>query len=135
MYVVYESPLQMLADSPSNYLREPECMEFLSAVPTTWDETHALDGRIGEYVLIARRKGAEWYVGAMTNDSARTLPLDLSFLGDGTYTLDAWADGPNAARNGMDYVKQTQSVTRDSRLELHLAPGGGWAARIRKTTP
>jgi alpha-glucosidase len=135
MYVVYESPLQMLADSPSNYLREPECMEFLSAVPTTWDETRALDGRIGQYVLVARRKGAEWYVGAMTNDSARTLPLDLSFLGDGAYTLDAWSDGPNAARNGMDYVKQTQSVTRDSHVELHLAPGGGWAARIRRTTP
>jgi alpha-glucosidase len=135
MYVVYESPLQMLADSPSEYLREPECMEFLAAVPTTWDETRALDGKVGESVLVARRKGDEWYVGAMAGTARRDLALDLSFLGDGTYTLDAWEDGPNADRNGMDYRKTSRSVTRTTRVELHLAPGGGYAARIRRTTP
>ncbi|AHG93159.1 Glycoside hydrolase 97 (plasmid) [Gemmatirosa kalamazoonensis] len=133
MYVVYESPLQMLADSPTQYLREAESMEFLEAVPTTWDETRALDGRVGEHVLVARRSGSEWYVGAMTNDRARTLALDLSFLGDGPYTLDAWEDGPNADRDGTDYRKTSRSVTRGTRVELHLAPGGGYAARIRRT--
>jgi alpha-glucosidase len=135
MYVVYESPLQMLADSPSEYLREPECMEFLAAVPTTWDETRALDGTVGESVLVARRKGDEWYVGAMAGTARRDLTLDLSFLGDGAYTLDAWEDGPNADRNGMDYRKTSSAVTRTSRVALHLAPGGGYAARIRRTTP
>jgi alpha-glucosidase len=126
----------MLADSPSEYLREPECMEFLEAVPTTWDETRALDGKIGEYVLVARRKGDEWYVGAMNGASkARTLALDLSFLGDGAYTMDAWADGANADRDGRDYNKSTRSVTRADRVELTLAPGGGYAARVRRTTP
>lgn len=132
MYVVYESPLQMLADDPSEYLREPETMEFLAAVPTVWDETHALAAEVGGYVLIARRRGAEWYVGGMTNGSARTLSLDLSFLGEGRYTLDSWSDGINADRNASDYRKETRSVTRADRVEVRLAPGGGYAARIRR---
>ncbi|HVI78653.1 MAG TPA: glycoside hydrolase family 97 protein, partial [Candidatus Acidoferrum sp.] len=85
MYVVFESPLQMLADTPSNYLREPEAMEFLAAVPTEWDETRALDGRISDYVLLARRNGRDWYVGAMTDWTQRDLDVDLSFLGDGSF--------------------------------------------------
>jgi alpha-glucosidase len=131
MYVVYESPLQMLADSPSEYLRETESMEFLSAVPTVWDETHALAGQVGGYALVARRRGAEWYVGAMSNGTARTLTLDLSFLGAGRFTMDSWSDGINADRDGMDYRRETRAVSRSDRLELRLAPGGGFAARIR----
>ena len=80
MYVVFESPLQMLADSPSNYMREPEAMEFLGPVPTVWDETKVLDAKLGEYVLLARRSGRDWYVGAMTNWTGRDLDVDLSFL-------------------------------------------------------
>ncbi len=131
MYVVYESPLQMLADDPSEYLREPETMEFLAAVPTVWDETHALAAEVGGYVLIARRRGAEWFVGGMTNGTPRTLTLDLSFLGAGRYTLDSWSDGINADRNASDYRKETRSVTRGDRVEVKLAPGGGYAARLR----
>ena len=96
MYVVFESPLQMLADSPSNYLREPEAMEFLSAVPPVWDETRALDGRIGDYVLVARRSGREWYVGAMTDWTARELEVDFSFLPEGEFKMDSYQDGVNA---------------------------------------
>ena len=132
MYVVYESPLQMLADDPSEYQREPETMEFLAAVPTVWDETHALAAEAGGYVLMARRRGAEWFVGGMTNGQARTLTLDLSFLGNGRYTLDSWSDGTNAERNGSDYRKETRSVTRADRVELKLASGGGYVARIRR---
>jgi alpha-glucosidase len=133
MYVVYESPLQMLADSPSEYLREPESMQFLSAVPTVWDETRALAGQVGGYALIARRRGADWYVGAMNNGTARTLTLDLSFLGAGRFTMDSWSDGINADRNGMDYRRETKAVAHGDRTELKLAPGGGFAARIRPT--
>jgi alpha-glucosidase len=132
MYVVFESPLQMLADSPSEYEREPEAMEFLRAVPVLWDETRPLDGQVGSHILVARRRGAEWFVGAMTNGTARTLPLDLSFLGRGRYTMDAWADGINADRNGMDYTRETRAVSASDTITLKLAPGGGFAARIRK---
>ena len=131
MYVVFESPLQMLADSPSNYLREPESLEFLAAVPTVWDETRVLDARVGEYILLARRAGKDWYVGAMTGWTPRDVDLSLSFLGEGGYIADIYRDGPNADRVGVDYVREKHAVVSSDRLRIHLAPGGGWAARIR----
>ncbi len=130
MYVVFESPLQMLADSPSHYAREPEAMEFLGPVPTVWDETRALDGRIGDYVVVARRSGAIWYVGAMTDWTPRELSVDLSFLPEGSFDLDAFEDGVNAGRNGSDYRRVRKAVDQNTRLRLHLAEGGGWAARL-----
>jgi len=130
MYVVYESPLQMLSDSPSNYLKEPESLEFLSAVPTVWDETRVLDAKLGEYILLARRNGREWYAGGMTNWTARDLEVDLSFLGRGAFRADTYRDGPNADRAAVDYRRETIPVSAASRLKIHLAPGGGWAARI-----
>jgi alpha-glucosidase len=130
MYVVFESPLQMLADAPSNYLRELESLEFLSAVPSVWDETRVLDAKLGEYIILARRHGAEWYVGAMTNWTARDLDLDLSFLGSGSYQADIYRDGPNADRVGVDYQREKRSVASSERIRIHLAPGGGWAARM-----
>jgi alpha-glucosidase len=131
MYVVYESPLQMLADSPTNYLREPECMEFLSAVPSVWDETRVLAARIADYIAVARRSGTEWYCGAMTDWSPRELTLDLSFLPAGNFVMDAWQDGVNADRRADDYKKTTRTVTRATKLTVQLAEGGGWAARLR----
>jgi alpha-glucosidase len=130
-YVVYESPLQMLADTPSSYLREPEVMEFLGPVPTVWDESRVLAGQIGDYVLVARRHGREWYVGAMTDWTARELPLDLAFLPEGRFQMEAYADGPNADRHASDYRKSRSEITRVTQLKLALAEGGGWAARIR----
>ena len=131
MYVVYESPLQMLCDSPTNYLREPECLEFLSAVPTVWDETQVLGARIAEYVAIARRSGREWYCGAMTDWSPRELPLDFSFLPAGNFLLEEYHDGMNADRLASDYKKTTRTVTSATKLTVRLAEGGGWAARLR----
>ena len=130
MYVVYESPLQMLSDSPSNYLREPEAMEFLAAVPTEWDETKALDGKIAQYVAVARRSGDDWYVGAMNNWTGRELELDFSFLPEGNFQMDAYQDGENADRLGSDYKLVRSQVNRNSKIKITLAPGGGWAARI-----
>ena len=130
MYVVYEGPLQMLADTPSNYLREPEAMEFLSVVPTEWDETKVLDAKIADYVLVARRNGRDWYVGAMGDWTTRDLDVDLSFLPDGNFTMDAYQDGINADHNASDYKKTATQVSKTTKLKIHLAPGGGWAARI-----
>jgi len=130
MYVVYEAPLQMLSDSPSNYLREPEIMEFLGPVPTVWDETRVLDARIAEFVLVARKSGAEWYVGAMTDWTARDLEVDFSFLGQGRFSMEAYEDGVNADRFASDYKKTATPVSSTTKLKIHLAPGGGWAARI-----
>lgn len=132
MYVVYEGPLQMLSDTPSNYLREPEAMEFLAAVPTTWDETKVLDAKISQYVLLARRNGDDWYVGAMTDWTPRDLEIDFSFLPQGTFTLDAYEDGANADRNATDYKKSIQQITRTTKLKIHLAPGGGFAGRVHR---
>jgi alpha-glucosidase len=130
MYVVYESPLQMLCDSPSNYLKEAECMDFFSRVPTVWDDTKVLDAKVGEYVLITRRSGNEWYVGAMTNWTARELEVDFSFLDAGNYTIEIYQDGINADRNAMDYKKVVRTVTKNEKLNIHLAPGGGWVGRL-----
>lgn len=131
MYVVFESPLQMLADTPSHYLREPEIMEFLGPVPTTWDETRVLDAKLGDYVLVARRHGREWWLGAMTDWSPRELDVDLTFLGEGAFELDAFQDGVNADRYGEDYKRVKSPVDHTRRLKVRLAEGGGWAARVR----
>lgn len=131
MYVVYDAPLQMLSDSPSNYLREPEIMEFLGAVPTTWDDTRVLDARIAEYVLVARKNGRDWYVGGMSDWEAHDVDVDFSFLPEGNFTLEAYQDGVNADRNASDYKKTSTQVNRTTKLKIHLASGGGWAGRIR----
>ncbi len=132
MYVVFESPLQMLADNPTHYYKEPECMEFLSEVPTVWDDTKVLDAKVGEYVLVARRNGDKWYVGAMTNWTPRDLSVDFSFLPEGEYNINIWQDGINADRNANDYKKVSQTVDKNTKLKIHLAPGGGWAAIVSK---
>jgi len=132
MYVVYESPLQMLSDSPSNYMREPEIMDFLAAVPTEWDDTKVLDARIADYVVVGRRKGRDWYLGAMTDWTPRNLEIDLSFLPEGTFTMEAYQDGVNADRNASDYRKITSQVNRSTKVKLPLASGGGLAARIHQ---
>jgi alpha-glucosidase len=131
MYVVFESPLQMLSDSPSNYMREPDVMEFLAVVPTEWDDSKPLDGKIAEYIAIARRNGSDWYVGAMTNWTGRDLEIDFSFLPEGNFQMSAYQDGQNADRMGSDYKLVKMPVTRTTKLKITLAPGGGWAARIQ----
>jgi alpha-glucosidase len=135
-YVIFEAPLTMLCDSPSNYLAEPECLQWMAAVPTVWDETVALDGRVGDYAAIARRKGADWYVGAMTDWDARTLTLDLAaFLSEGTWQVEIFRDGPNAHRAARDYVRETRTLSVSPArhtLDIDMAPGGGWTAKFTK---
>lgn len=105
-------------------------MEFLSQVPVVWDETSVLDARVADYVLLARRSGKEWYVGAMTDWSPRELLLDFSFLPPGEHEMTLYRDGMNAHRYGSDYKKETRTVTSKDTMKIQLAPGGGWAARI-----
>jgi alpha-glucosidase len=100
-------------------------------VPTVWDETVVLGGQVGEFVALARRSAkGEWYLGAMTNWTARDLELDLSFLGEGSHRAEVWQDGPNAERVGNDFKRTSQAVDKGTKLRVHLAPGGGWVARV-----
>ena len=131
-YVVFDSPLNMLCDSPSNYMKEKECTDFIATVPEIWDETRGLDGKVGEYVAIARRNGQVWYVGAMTDWSARELTLDLGFLPEGEYVVELFRDGVNADRAACDYRKETVDLPADRKIAVKMAPGGGWAAKIVK---
>jgi len=132
MYAVFESPLQMLADNPSNYYREPECMEFLAPVPSVWDDTKVLEAKVSDYIAVARKSGATWYVGAMTDWDPRELDLKLDFLGEGTYTMKVWKDGLNADKHASDFAQETINVTAGSTVKVKMAPGGGWAAIISK---
>ena len=129
-YAVFEAPLTMLCDSPSNYMAEPECTEFIAGFPTVWDETVPICGEIGEYVAVARRSGDIWYIGALTNWDARDLTLDLNFIGDGNMTV--FQDGINADRAARDYKKTSAKIPADGIVKIHLAPGGGWVARITR---
>ena len=129
-YAIFEAPLTMLCDSPSNYMAEPECTDFIAAFPTTWDETVPVCGKIGEYVAIARRKGNDWYVGALTGWDERDLVLDLSFIGKGKMTI--FQDGVNAHRAAQDYKKVTKDLPADGKVQIHMAPGGGWVAKISR---
>src|SRR5260370_11009233 len=135
MYVVYESPLQMLSDTPAAYRGEPGA-DFLKVVPASWDETRALDGRIGEYVVVARRLGSDWFIGAMT-DAPRTLEVPLPFLGAGPYEATVYAAVPDSAtaptRIGVTSVKIPAGPTRRP-LALNLVRGGGAPIQGRPAT-
>jgi alpha-glucosidase len=131
MYVIFESPLQMMADSPSNYLRESESAEFISKIPTIWEDTRVLEASIGEYLILARRNGSYWYIGAMTNENAREFTIGLSFLNDGNYSAEIIEDGINADRYGSDYRKVNRTVSKDDSLGIKLAAGGGWAVILK----
>jgi alpha-glucosidase len=129
MYVIYESPLQMLADNPSNYYSEPESMEFIEAVPTVWEETVVLDAAVSDYAVMARKENGKWFIGAMTDDKVRDLVINFAeFLPGGNWKMESWQDGVNADRYGSDYLKKSSPVDSSDSISIHLAPGGGWAA-------
>lgn len=130
-FVVFDAPLNMICDSPTSYELEPVCSEFLYRVPTVWDETVVLEGKVGDYIITARRKGDTWYIGAMTDWTERDLKVDISRLvGDAQVNVEAWQDGKVAHKFGNDYQKKSYAAKGD--IDIHLAPGGGWAAIITK---
>ena len=133
MYVVFESPLQMLCDVPENYLREQESFAFIKQVPTTWEDTRVLDAAVGDYIVEARLAAdGNWYMGAMTDWTARTFDVTLDFLGTGEYSLEYWRDGVNANRMAQDYQMGEMTIRKGDKLQLNLAQGGGFVAVIRK---
>ena len=112
-------------------MREPESTEFIANIPTVWDETRILDGKMGEYIVTARRKGNTWYVGGLTDWTARDIEVDTSFLGEGNARQAVlFRDGVNAHRAGSDYKREIVQVGKDGKLKIHLAPGGGFALMI-----
>ena len=131
MYTTFEAPLQMLADSPTKYMQNQECTDFIAQIPTVFDETLALDGKLGEYTVITRRKGNTWYLAAMTDWTPRDLTVDLSFLSAGRHEADIFADGVNAQKEATDYRHTRQTVTAGDRMQIHLSSGGGWTAIIK----
>ena len=129
MYVVYESPLQMLVDYPAAYRGQPGA-EFLKVVPASWDETRALDGEIGEYVVVARRRGKEWFIGAMT-DAPRRVQVSLAALGKGPFEATIYADTAEAAEEPTRLEISTRLLGGSSPLTLELVRGGGAALHLR----
>ena len=130
LYVILSSPMLMLPDSPSDYYREKECTQFLTKIPVEWDETLLLQGKISRYTVLARRSGNEWFVGAITNNDARTLEIPTGFLKAGKYHIELIEDGVNAGSRAEDYKKEISEITSGEVLKLKLASGGGWVARI-----
>jgi alpha-glucosidase len=130
LFVVFESPFQMLADDPGAYEGEKE-LEFLKAVPATWEETRVVNGVAGEYITVARRLGREWYLGSITDWNPRELEVPLRFLGAGEYIAETYSDAPDAAQNPKNSVREEKKVNASMTLNLKLAPGGGQAIRFR----
>ena len=130
MYIVFESPLQMLADSPSNYLKAHESTAFISMIPTVWDETKVLSAKLKEHIITARRSGKDWFIGMMSNSQGLDVEIDMSFLPDGQYRLSSFGDGKNAERYASDYVTKEFIVSNRDKVTISTAPNGGWAARL-----
>ena len=131
LYIVLDSPFNMLCDSPSNYAREQECTDFIASVPTVWDETRILKGKMGKYIVTARRSGDTWYVGGINDWDATELDVDLSFIpGVQSKKVEMFTDGINAHRAARDYKKSETSVSVEGAVKVSLAPGGGFVMKI-----
>ena len=126
MYVVYDSPLQMVSDAPEAYVNASG-FDFIKQVPTAWDETRFIEGTPESHIVLARRKGRDWYIGAMTNGTARRVDIPLSLLGSGRFEATVWQDG--ASPNMVD--RTTRQVTSGDTLSVQMSAGGGAAIHIR----
>ena len=132
MFVVYESPIQLFSGNPSQGLLEPRFMELVGSIPTVWDETLVLDGKVGEYIVTARKKDNNWYVGGMAGWQGKQVEVDLSFLDEGNYSATVAIDGVNADRYASDYSIADQNVNKHSKLKFTMARGGGFVVVMRK---
>ncbi|UII19620.1 glycoside hydrolase family 97 protein [Fulvivirga ligni] len=133
LFVVFESGVQMLADNPTMYYKNPDCTEFITSVPVTWDETQALEAEVGQLAVVAKRKGEKWFVGGITNGAqdAREVTLNFDFLDKNkTYTMTYFEDGINAGRQAMDYRKKTKQVKNGDKITIKMVRNGGWVARL-----
>lgn len=128
LYIVYESPLQMLADNPSNYRKDKEFTRFIARIPTIWDKTVAIEGKIGEYLIVARKYGKNWYIGALTDWAEREFEIDLTFLDDGEFKAEILQDGINANTHAEDYKLINTRLTKNDKLKIKMGKGGGFVA-------
>ena len=131
-YIVFDSTLVMLCDSPSLYLHEEETTRFICSIPIVFDVTNVLSGRVGEYIVMARRKGEHWYVGGLTSWQERTAKIDLAFLGEGVREATVFRDGANSGLVGEDYALERREVTRDTELRIPMLGGGGFAVSLSR---
>ena len=131
LYLVFESPLQMLADNPSNYRMDKEYTRFISKIPTVWDRTYAIEGKIGDYLVVARKKGDKWYIGALNDWTEREFEIDLSFLDEQSYKAEILEDGSNANTHAEDYKLISTTISKSGKLKIKLAKGGGFAAILK----
>jgi len=122
--------LAMICDRPSNYEKEPDCFNFMAKIPAVWEQTEPMENKVSEYVSVARKTGNEWYAGGRTDWNERELTLDLSFLGNGNYKAELFTDGVNANRIASDYRKEVIDIPANRKLNIKMAQGGGFAARI-----
>jgi alpha-glucosidase len=134
MYVVYESPIQMVSDYPEAYKGQPS-FQFIKDVPATWDETKVLNGIPGEYINIARRKGDNWFLGSMTNWNPRELSISLDFLSDGAYVAEIYMDAPDSGLYPKNNIIKRIEVNKNQQLDLSLATAGGCAVRFSPVDP
>jgi alpha-glucosidase len=132
MYLIYDSPIQFFSGNPSQGMREPEFMELLGSIPTVWDTTIVLDAKVAEYIITARKKDGNWYIGAMTDSVSRRFSVPLNFLDGGNYIASVCEDGLNADRYAADYKLTTRVVTSNENLSFTMQPGGGFMARLIK---
>jgi len=133
LFVVFESGIQMLADNPTLYYRNLDCTEFITSVPTTWDETKALAAKVGELAVVAKRKENKWFIGGISNgtEKLRTVELNLDFLENGKeYMMTSFEDGINAGRQAMDYRRKTTTVKPGDKITINMARNGGYVAVI-----
>jgi alpha-glucosidase len=133
LFVIMGSPMQMLPDSPSDYYREKECTEFISKIPVEWDDLKILYAKIREHTVLARKNGEDWYIGAITDWDPKEFKIVFDFLDDGEYRMEFIEDGINADTRAIDYLKKSQIISKGDSLNIKLAPGGGWMARLIKT--
>ncbi|GGF74773.1 glycoside hydrolase family 97 protein [Wenyingzhuangia marina] len=133
MYVIYEAPLQMLSDTPSNYYREHETTDFISKIPTVWEKSLVLEAKVSDYIMMARKNGDTWYIGAMNDETPKEFIIDFSFLDTGNYHIRWMRDGVNSDKIARDYSIEEDSINNTSKMNIRLNKSGGWVAIITKS--
>ena len=131
-YIVHDSPFTMLCDTPTNYEREQPCVDIITSLPDTFDETKIIQGKLGSYIIVARRNGSDWYLGGQTNWDGRDVELSLDILPPGTYQATIVSDGINANHNAEDYRIEQKTLTTNDQLSLKMANGGGFLIKLIK---
>jgi alpha-glucosidase len=133
MFVVYDNPMPLFSGNPSQAWMEPAFMELLGSIPTVWDETNIIDGKVGQYIITAREKDSNWFIGGMTDWSARDLDIKFNFLDEGaSYTATICKDGINADRYAADYILSDTTIKKNDSINIHLASGGGFLIKLQK---